>query len=168
MYWLVSAALRAHLLDNFDIDPSDLDDQLEHVVWTLSKAVKDGGEAPAATPAVTLAERLAEDDAATPELLIQVLRQGEVALFESLFGRLSGLAAPRLQRVEKSSFSLIYLLVRRARPGHETVSPRVASQLIKYFERIEAAAAQRVLRQWQRDPDYLDAIERIEDSRNEP
>ncbi|MDH3596176.1 MAG: DUF2336 domain-containing protein [Rhodospirillales bacterium] len=186
MYWLVSAALRAHLLENFDIDANDLDDQLERVVWTLSTDKKANGEEPAASPAATLAERLDEDDAATPELLIQVLRQGEVALFESLFGRLSGLAAPRLQRViyepsgrdlaiacralefEKSNFSLVYLLVRRARPGHETVPPRVASRLIKYFERIEAPAAQRVLRQWQRDPNYVDAIERIEEGRDGP
>ncbi len=133
-----------------------------------------------------MAQRLHEDNAATPELLIQVLRQGEIALFESLFGRLSGLAAPRLQRViyepsgrdlaiacralelEKSNFSLIYLLVRRARPGQETVPPRVASRLIKYFQRIEVAAAQRVLQQWRRDPNYLDAIERIEEGRNGP
>jgi uncharacterized protein (DUF2336 family) len=186
MYWLVSAALRAHLLESFDIDASDLDDQLERVVWTLSTAAKAEGGEPAASPAATLAERLDEDDAATPELLIQVLRQGEVALFESLFGRLSGLAAPRLQRViyepsgrdlaiacralefEKSNFSLIYLLVRRARPGYETVPPRVASRLIKFFVRIEAPAAQRVLRQWQRDPNYLDAIERIEEGRDGP
>lgn len=186
MYWLVSAALRAHLLESFDIDASDLDDQLERVVWTLSTAAKAEGEESAASPAATLAERLDEDDAATPELLIQVLRQGEVALFESLFGRLSGLAAPRLERViyepsgrdlaiacralefEKSNFSLVYLLVRRARPGHETVPPRVASRLIKFFERIEAPAAQRVLRQWQRDPNYLDAIERIEEGRDGP
>ncbi len=186
MYWLVSAALRAHLLENFDIDANDLDDQLERVVWTLSTDKKAKGEEPSASPAATLAERLDEDDAATPELLIQVLRQGEVALFESLFGRLAGLAAPRLQRViyepsgrdlaiacralefEKSNFSLVYLLVRRARPGHETVPPRVASRLIKYFERIEAPAAQRVLRQWQRDPNYLDAIERIEEGRDGP
>lgn len=186
MYWLVSAALRAHLLESFDIDANDLDDQLERVVWTLSTAAKAEGEEPAASPAATLAERLDEDGAATPELLIQVLRQGEVALFESLFGRLSGLAAPRLERViyepsgrdlaiacralefEKSNFSLVYLLVRRARPGHETVPARVASRLIKFFERIEAPAAQRVLRQWQRDPNYLDAIERIEEGRDGP
>jgi uncharacterized protein (DUF2336 family) len=186
MYWLVSAALRAHLLENFEIDSSDLDDQLEDAIRTLSKAVENGGEESAASPAVTLAEHLDEDDAATPEFLIRVLRQGEVALFESLFGRLAGLAAPRLQRViyepsgrdlaiacralefDKSNFSLIHLLVRRARPGYETVPPRVASRLIKYFERIEVPAAQRVLRQWQRDPDYLDAIERLEDGRRGP
>ena len=122
----------------------------------------------------------------TPELLIQVLRQGEVALFEALFGRLSGLAPPRLKRViyepsgrdmaiacraletSKANFSLIYLLLRRSRPGQETVPPRVASRVMKYFESIEEATAKRVLRQWQRDPSYLEAIERIEDGLGEP
>jgi uncharacterized protein (DUF2336 family) len=186
MYWLVSAALRAHLLENFDIDAGDLDDELERAVLALSEASKGEVEETISAPAATLAERLDEDAAVTPEFMIQVLRQGEVALFESLFGRLSGLAAPRLQRViyepsgrdlaiacralefGKPNFSLIYLLLRRARPGHEMIPPRVVSRLMKYFERIEASAAQSVLRQWQRDPNYLDAIERIEEGRDEP
>jgi uncharacterized protein (DUF2336 family) len=185
MYWLVSAALRAHLLENFDIDPGDLDDELERVVQKLTSASKDESES-AATPAGELAERLNEDEAITPELLIQVLRQGEVALFEALFGQLSGLAPPRLKRViyepsgrdmaiscraleiSKSNFSLIYLLLRRARPGQETVPPRIASRVMKYFERIEEATAKRVLRQWQRDPNYLEAIERLEEGLGEP
>ncbi len=185
MYWLVSAALRAHLLENFDIDPGDLDDELEQVVQKLSTTSKDEA-AEAGTPAGELAERLHEDEAVTPELLIQVLRQGEVALFEALFGRLSELAPPRLKRViyepsgrdmaiacraleiSKPNFSLIYLLLRRARPGQETVPPRVASRVMKYFEGIDEATAKRVLRQWQRDPSYLEAIERIEDGLGEP
>ena len=186
MYWLVSAALRAHLLENFDIDPGDLDDHLEEVIHKLSSASDDQAVAAAASPAGALAEWLDEDEAITPELLIQVLRQGEVALFEALFGRLTGLAATQLKRIiyepsgrdlaiacraleiSKANFSLIYLLVRRARPGQDTVPPRVASRVIKYFERIEGPAAQNVLRQWQRDPNFLEAIERIEEGRGEP
>jgi uncharacterized protein (DUF2336 family) len=184
MYWLVSAALRAHLLEAFDIDPGDLDDDLEQVVRKLTSTSGLEADAPA-SPAGTLAERLGEDGAITPELLIQVLRQGEVALFEALFGQLSGLTAPRLKRIiyepsgrdlaitcraleiSKANFSLIYLLVRRARAGEDTVPARVASRVIKYFERIELPAAQNVLHQWQRDEDFLEAIERIEEGREE-
>ncbi len=186
LYWWVSAALRGHILDNFDIDPSDLDDELESAVQGLIEKPEHAADGAPATPAGTLAERLVQDEAVTPEFLIQVLRQGEVALFEALFARLSGLAPPRLQRViyepsgrdlaiacraleiSKPNFSLIYLLVRRARPGYESVPQRAVSRLMAYFEQITVPAAQRVLQHWQRDQDYLEAIEQIEESRGGP
>lgn len=184
MYWGVSAALRAHMLDNFDIDPRELDDELENAVLALLEGTRN--EAAAAKPAMDLAESLHQAKAVTPDLLIQVLRQGEVALFEALFGRLSGISPPRLQRViyepggqdlaivcralaiPKSNFSVIYTMVRRARPGHESLPAQAVSQLMGYFDELEAAAAQQVLRQWRRDPNYLDAIERHEEGRDGP
>ncbi len=186
MYWGVSAALRAHMLDNFDIDPGELDDELEGAVLALLEGTKSEAAEPSAKPATVLAESLDQAKAVTPELLVQVLRQGEVALFEALFGRLSGILPPRLQRViyepgghdlaivcraldiPKSDFGLIYTLVRRARPGHESLPAQAVSQLMGYFDELEAPAAQQVLRQWRRDPNYLDAIERIEGNRDGP
>lgn len=186
IYWNVSAALRAHMLENYDIDPSELDDELEGAVLAALEGTRSETGGPAARPANALAESLDQEKAVTVGLLIQVLRQGEVALFEALFGRLSGIAPPLLQRViyephgqdlaivcraldvAKSDFGLIYALVRRARPGRDSVPAQAVSQIMGYFEQLDAPAARQVLRQWRRDPNYLDAIERVEESRDGP
>ncbi len=42
LYWWVSAALRKHILENFEIDPSDLDDEIEH---SVTEILETGGAA---------------------------------------------------------------------------------------------------------------------------
>ena len=128
-----------------------------------------------------LAEKLSHTQEVTPDLLIKVLRQGEIALFEALFGQLSGIPAPRLQRViyepggkdlvitcralgmSKSAFSLIYLLSRKGQAGYESSDPREVARLMTWFDRINPEAATKVLRHCQRNPSYLDAIEQVDE-----
>ena len=100
MYLWVSAALRQYVLENFDVHPGLLDDHLEDVAKSISSNPEQHpGTTASERPAATLAEELDKQQRITPEFLIQVLRQGEITLFEALFGKLSGLPAPRLQRV---------------------------------------------------------------------
>ena len=133
----------------------------------------------ACEPAVALAEALAGQEPITPDFLIQVLRQGEIALFEALFGKLSGLPAPRLQRVlydsggdglaiacraldmPKSSFATIFLLSRKKSAGQSIVDPRDLSRTLQLFDRASPEAAKQVVKMWRRDPGYQDAIEQI-------
>ena len=174
------------MLESFEVDPAVLDEGLEQIAESLA-ADHDG--TPAATPlaAALLAERLDDHEALSHELMIEVLRQGEVALFEALFGRLSGLAPPRLQRVlygpgglclaiacraldmAGADYEEIFGLVRRVRPGRTGAAPAGPDQATEItpgdFERLAPAAAREVLAHWWRNPGYLDAIEAIEDGR---
>lgn len=183
MYLWVSAALRQYILEQFDVHPGQLDDHLEGVARSIAGNQQQHPCDPAAAqPATALAEELAKQEHITPDFLIQVLRQGEIALFEAMFGKLSGLPAPRLQRVlydsggdglaiacraldmPKSSFATIFLLSRKRNAGQSIVDPRDLSRALQLFDRANPEAAQQVVKMWCRDPGYLDAIEQIADA----
>lgn len=85
MYWWVSAALRKHIVNSFEIDSIELDGKIVSSVQDILgsqeivKLFADGLD--------ELARKLAERNAVTSELLINTLRQHEISLFETLFSR---------------------------------------------------------------------------------
>lgn len=181
----VGAALRSYILDNYDIDPTELDDLLEDVALetleTLPASTQMGE--PNDDAAGRLAHQLAEAKRLTPDMLVQTLRQGEIALFEAMFAQMTGLRrrligrliyepggeglviACRALDVDKPAFTSIFLLSRKGRPGDQVVDPRELSRVISLFDRVKPDAAQQVLRRWQRNPEYLYAVRRVEESR---
>ena len=187
MYLWVSAALRSHILENFDVDPSQIDDYLEDATGAIARGSESQEAEPEkAKPAEILARRLTKQRKVTPDFLVQVLRQGEVPLFEALFGELSGLKAPRLQSVlyesggeglaiacramaiPKPTFATIFLLSRRGHTGKQIVDPRELSRALLLFDKIVPAAAAEVMKGWCRDWKYQDAVERVAEARRPP
>jgi uncharacterized protein (DUF2336 family) len=182
MYLWVSAALRQHILEHFEVHPGQLDDHLEGVAEAISQNPAQHPAPVSATQSATaLANKLAKKKQITPDFLIQVLRQGEIALFEAMFGALSGLPAPRLQRVlydsggdglalacraldiPKSSFATIFLLSRKRSPGQTVVNPRDLARALQLYDRAKPQDAKEVIKMWSRDADFLDAVEQIAD-----
>lgn len=177
----VAAALRSYILDRFDIDPVELDDLLLKVVQHLGpdEAVSDPVRVQRRGAADTLAARLDPQTQAAPQRLIHILRDGEVSLFEAVLGRMTGLEPPRLQRVvyesggrglaiicratgiEKPVFASLFLLSRKGRPSEKVTDPQEVAQVMALFDRIDSDAAKQVLRLWQRDWAYQDAIDQI-------
>jgi uncharacterized protein (DUF2336 family) len=190
MYLWVSAALRSHILENFDIDPSQIDDHLEDGAIARGPGPRQGepreAEPEKERPAEILARRLTAQRKVTPDFLVQVLRQGEVPLFEALFGELSGLKAPRLQNVlydsggeglaiacramamPKPTFATIFLLSRRGHTGKNIVDPRELSRALLLFDKVSQSAAAEVMKGWRRDWKYQDAVERVAEARRSP
>jgi uncharacterized protein (DUF2336 family) len=178
LYWWVAAALRSRILENFEIHPNELDDAMEAAVGDLSSGQP--GESENAAKETTAADALAKAIAAkapiTADLMLKVLRRGEIPLFESLFSEASGLKAPMLHRVlydmggeglaivcralqmPKQGFATIFMLTRS---DGEVMKPRDLSRATKLFDSVSTTDALAVLKSWQRDPDYQDAIERI-------
>ncbi len=183
MYWWVSAALRKEIAANFDIDVTTLDDQIESSVQDILES--EGKTAPKTEKKPDSAERLAKDIDVTPELLVRVLRQGEITLFAALFAKyteLSGKLVRRLlfepggegmaiackaKELPKQSFASIFLLSRKAQPGEKVVDPGELSRILTFYERIDPEAAQKVTKQWQRDPEYLYAIRRLDSAKDD-
>jgi uncharacterized protein (DUF2336 family) len=182
MYLWVSAALRQHILEHFEVHPGQLDDHLEGVAEAISQNPAQHPAPVSATQSATaLANKLAKKKQITPDFLIQVLRQGEIALFEAMFGALSGLPAPRLQRVlydsggdglalacraldiPKSTFATIFLLSRKRSPGQTVVNPRDLARALQLYDRAKPQDAKEVIKMWSRDADFLDAVEQIAD-----
>ncbi|MGO1119392.1 DUF2336 domain-containing protein [Rhodovibrionaceae bacterium A322] len=180
----VGAALRSYLLEHFDLDPTELDDVIEEV--TKSTAPPSDQEEENPSGSVRLARQIADEGKLTPELLVQVLRQGEIALFEALLAEMSLLRLRLVQRIiyepggeglviacrglgiAKPIFTSIFLMSRKGRPGDQRVDPGELSRVLNLFDRVKTDAAQSVLKRWQRDPEYLNAVRQIEEAQEEP
>lgn len=185
LYFWVSAALRQHILENFDIEVSTLDDAVEGAARDAAAAFAASVQADAADRPPSLARRLADARQITPRLLVQTLRQGEIPLFQSLLAELSGLRLHLVRRllfepggeglavccrgldVDKPTFATIFLLSRRARPNERTMDPRELSRILSFFENVRPEAARTVLARWRRDPDLLYAIKTVEEARSD-
>jgi uncharacterized protein (DUF2336 family) len=185
MYWWVSAALRKHIVDHFDIDEIELDATLEDTVKNVMDKDSRNGMETGKTKPMELAEKLADQGELNSELLVKVLRQGEIPLFEALFARLSDLS-PRLLRrilfepggealtvvckgvnIIKSDFSSIFMLTRKAHSSDQSINPKELNRVLELYDKIKQETAQAMLQRWQRDSNYLNAM-RVLDKYTDP
>ncbi len=178
LYWWVSAALRSHILETYKIDPTELEETIEGAVVDLMTEEK--VDDPPKRQSAELAEQIEAAGEISPGLLIQTLRQGEITLFEDLFARLTGLDTVVIRRsifepggeglaiackavgIDKPEFTSIFLLSRSARPGDKVVDPSELSAVISLFDRIRPDSANKVLRRWRLDPNFLFALKQLE------
>jgi hypothetical protein len=127
-----------------------------------------------------------EEGKNTPRLLIQLLRQGEVPLFEALFARMSGVRVRLLRRllfepggealaivsraigVDKSDFATIFMLTRRAHASDRVTNPRDLSKVLEFYDRLKPDVSKKVLSRWQRTSEYLNALRLLEDVQSTP
>jgi uncharacterized protein (DUF2336 family) len=176
MYWWVSAALRQHILANFPVEPGDFDAVLESSVVELMERTVIAEERKSAE----LAETLVEQEVVTSGLLIQALRQGEIALFEAMFSRLTGIRLTLIRRLlfERGGqglaiacrglgmappvFNSIFLLSRKARPNEPPPSRSEVREIMELYQSIALPAAVELLKSWQRDHNFLQAVWRVE------
>jgi uncharacterized protein (DUF2336 family) len=184
MYLWVSAALRTHIVGKFSVDSSALDETIESAIEDAI-ANHQASHARPNKPA-ELADRLMEEGKNTPRLLIQLLRQGEVPLFEALFARMSGIRVRLLRRllfepggealaivsravgIEKSDFATIYMLTRRAHASDRVTNPRDLSKVLEFYDRLKPDVSKKVLSRWQRTSEYLNALRLLEDVQAAP
>lgn len=190
MYWWVSAALRKHIVEEYKIDPTELDQKIESTIKDLlgepkadtPEAEKEAGSEGEIidTSSMDLARKLAATHAITPQLLLQTLRKGEVRMFEGMFAQLTGLRTNLIRRLvyepggeglaiackaaelTKPDFGSLFLLSRAARPGDKTVDPNEVARVMKFFDRLRLDTAKKVVDRWKLDPDYLFAIQQVE------
>lgn len=177
LYWGVSAALRTHIVENFDIDPGELDETIESAVTGLlteEKRVKEKSEPEARTEA---------DDAKNLALLMETLKQGEVSTFVHIFGQVSGLRRTLLRRflfepggealgitckavgLDKHAFVFIFLRFRAGRLGDKQVDQDELTRALTFYDGVTGDAANALVRRWQRDSDYMNALRLIEQAR---
>ena len=182
MYWWVSAALRKHIVEHYRIDEAELDDKIQDTIHDILGDDSSGSGATNTAPlrkSQELAEKLQIAAAITPQLLIQTLRQGEVVLFEDLLSQLTGLRTNLIRRfvfepggeglaiacraadIAKADFASIFLLSRSARPGDKVVDPNEVSRVLNFFDRIKAETAQKVVKRWHLDPNFLFAMKQV-------
>jgi uncharacterized protein (DUF2336 family) len=184
MYWWVSAALRTHIVEHYDVDPTELDRNIESTIKTLIDAPRGGATGKLDNQSLEQAARLSKKvfggKTITPAILLQTLRQGEVRLFEGMLAQTTNLR-PNLARrliyepggeglaiacraigMIKADFGSLFLLSRSARPDDKSVDPDEVARAMSFFDRIQIKTAKSVLARWRLDPDYLFAIEQIQ------
>ncbi len=181
----VSDALRKHIVEQYQIDPTELDQKIESTIKYLlgePEPTGDSGEIDTRSleQASHLAQKLAEKQAITPQVLLQTLRRGEVRMFEGMFAQLTGLRHNLVRRLVfepggeglaiackaigmvKPDFESLFLLSRSARPGDKVVDPREVSRVMTFFDRLRPDTAKKVVGRWKLDPNYLFALKQVE------
>jgi uncharacterized protein (DUF2336 family) len=175
LYWGVSAALRQYIVQNFELDLTDIDEAIE---ITVKKALGAKIVGPDQTNGMQEpGAQVHEDDV---HILIQLLRQGEISMFLDKFTSLTRLRLALVRRllfepggeglaiackaigIDKSTFVSIFLRFRQGRLGHKEVEDEELSRSLSFFDETSIVAARAILRRWQRDPDYLNALRLLE------
>jgi uncharacterized protein (DUF2336 family) len=176
MYWWVSAALRQHILDNFPINASDFDDALEASAGELVQAAA----AQQLRKSEQLADSLSPTETITPDLLVKTLRQGEIALFEAMLAKLTGIRPLMIRRllferggealaiacraidIDTTVFASIFLLSRKARPNEPPPAHGEITRMLAFYEAMSVEAAAEVASTWRRSADFVKAVRQIE------
>ncbi len=175
LYWGVSAALRQHIIQNYELDPSDIDETME---ITVKEAL--GEEIVGPDQANGMQEPGAQAGENDVNILIRLLRQGEIPMFLDKFTSLTRLRLVLVRRLlfepggeglaiackaiglDKSTFVSIFMWFRQGRIGHKEVEEQELSRSLSFFDQTSIVAARAILRRWQRDPDYLNALRLLE------
>lgn len=175
LYWAVSAALRMHIVANYDLDPTDVDEAME-------AAVKDAMGGKVGAGATQGASREPTGTISEPDLqvLIGLLRKGEVSMFLDKFTSLSKLRLTLVRRLlfepggeglaiackgiglDKATFVSIFIRFRQGRLGDKEVEAEELSRALSFYNEINPEAARALMRRWQRDPNYLNALRQVE------
>ncbi len=178
LYWWVAAALRRHLVARYAVDLPALDDAIEATVTTALASVREELRRLTATQA--LIEEMARRRELSVPLLVQLLRQGEVSLFEAGFARVTRLSLRLVGRLlyepggeglaiackavgfTRASFIAVYRLTRIAGFAPAVESAGGIARLVRFFDRVPRGTAAAVVRHWRRNRGYLHATKRIE------
>ncbi len=174
----VSAALRMHIIENFDIDVHDLDDEIAQAVGEITKSDRrrPADEDAVDTAAQKLIDKLYDAGELSPRFAVKSLSQGQITLFELSIAKLTGLrirltrriiyepggeglaVACRAIGVDRAVFVSMYRLSRKSRPKLEDPTDADIRRLVEFYDRVSADDAQLLLRKWLRNPDYVAAV----------
>ena len=173
LFWWIAAALRQYAADHSTAAPGSFDGYFEQATATVLDQLH--GEASPAAEADGVIDVLIASDRFSPDLLLQLLRQGEVSLFEAGFARITGLRKNLVARLlyetggeslavackaagfDSRSFATIFGNTRYGRLATDPIHSG-NHDIIEFYDSIEQTTAEAVLERWRRDADFLYAI----------
>ncbi|MCF8466794.1 MAG: DUF2336 domain-containing protein [Sneathiella sp.] len=180
MFWWVSAALRRHILENFEIDELELNEKIAAAAKTEYRY-----DVPAkSSHADKLISELAKRNELTERFLVQALRSKQIRLFLTGLAELSGLDYLKISRFiydpnaealivvlkalefSRNSFSAVYLLTRNisvSKKTKNTTRPEEVEIIMKFYDKLSTKNAKVTLRFWQLERDYLEMIEKLDE-----
>ena len=173
--WWVSAALRKQILKDFEIDPDELDDTIEGAVEDVTLRSTTSLE-----QQLEQRKALAASQTNPGPTLMMLLERGEVPNFLDTFVKVSGLPLTIIRKmvfepggeglaitckavgIDKADFGKIFLVCRQGRLGDKEVDPGELKRAISFYDETPLTAAESLVRQWKRDPEYLDALKHVD------
>jgi uncharacterized protein (DUF2336 family) len=173
MYIHVSAGLRDFILAHFDVDRTELDAMLAEVT---TEALEQATAENHVDAAQALADKLAQRQELTHDLVVQTLRRGEVPLFEAMMGQMTGLPqdlacrlmyeeeadgfviAARVSGFDRSTFTTLFLLLQRIHPRGAADDPQQLRRGLELFDRLRPETARKVVARYTINPDFLRAL----------
>ncbi|MHA1563707.1 MAG: DUF2336 domain-containing protein [Alphaproteobacteria bacterium] len=171
MHAWVSDALRQYIDANIEIDPSLLSDAMASVADDAIAELDADPQSSEPRASSRLATRLPSGDI-DPKVLVKLLREGEISLFESMLSRMTGLDLRLIQRLVYPQggeglavacraadipipiFASIFLLSRQARPGDHSVEKDELRIVLRVYDKLPMGKARHILRNWRKDPVY--------------
>ncbi|MZR30814.1 DUF2336 domain-containing protein [Sneathiella litorea] len=179
MFWWVSAALRRHILENFEIDELELNERI--VAAAKSEYRYDVAEKNSS--ADTLISELSKRKELNEKFLVKALRSRQIRLFMIGLAELSSLDYLKISRFiydtnaealivvlkalefSRSSFSTIYLLTRNIshnKKVKKTTQPEEVEIIMKFYDKLSVSNAKMTLRFWQLERDYTEMVEKLD------
>lgn len=177
MYWWVSAAVRQHIVENFRVDPTEIDDSIEEVVKEKIETVVIVGDKP--SEAERAAWEIDYQGKLTEEFLVNLLKNGEVPLFEASFARATNIPIKLARRMlyepggeglamackaggfSAEMFTTLYRLTRQASASQEPIDERELVRLTNFFDCMRAPNIEAMIKRWRREPEFLHALSQL-------
>ena len=179
MFLWVSAALRSHIISQFQLDDASVDALLEQTALEQSEKVKVAADAD--TDSERLACEMETHRMLEPQLLVKAMAQGEINLFVGMFAQAARLRTRLVKRIlfepggdglaiackgiglDYKTFAQIFTLSRAARPHRSDIKAET-ERAAAVFSRLSQTQAERFLHRWRLDPDFAAALHAIEPS----
>lgn len=170
MYVHVASGLRNYILAHFQVDRAELDARLAEAT---SEALERATAENHVDAVQALADRLAQRNELTYDLIVQTLRRGEVQLFEAMMAQMTGLSRELVARLlyeeeadgfviiarvagcDRSTFTTLFLLLQRAHPRHDADDPQQLRRGLELFDRLRPDTAKKVAARLLINPDFL-------------
>lgn len=169
MYQWVSAALKAYVVENFEIDSSILDLPEKSVQKTTDKLAGDR------KPSYFLVEKLYNAGELTTGFMLKSLRQGDIDLFEFSFAKLSGLnhdlvkhilynknkellaVACKILKLDRIVFSTIYELISSSEIATDISDKSSKQEILECYDAMSPLQAA----SYMRTSDFLNGKKRL-------
>jgi uncharacterized protein (DUF2336 family) len=177
MFLWVSAALRSHIISQFQLDDASVDALLEQTALEQSEKIKVAVDAD--TDSEKLACEMETHRMLEPQLLVKAMAQGEINLFVGMFAQAARLRTRLVKRIlfepggdglaiacrgiglDDKTFAQIFTLSRAARPHCGDIKAEM-ERATAVFRRLSQTQAERFLHRWRLDPDYAAALHALE------
>lgn len=178
MYWWVSAALRKHIVTEFEVDSVVIDGALQKATQQALVSQSEGSGA--FVRAQKLVRRMAETGELTHQFLLESLRQKRIAIFVAGIGELANVnfetawqiasdsqceslaIMARAIGISREDFTSMFLLLSKARDGVEITAPATLKRYLDMYDSVSTENARGALQFWQQNKIYQVAIDELD------